>query len=126
MEFKDDEIVKLFDKNELRRLEKSARDKNKEKVKEWGQDFERRLSIEFNKKYKEKYIKELKERLKDLDVAVMYALHFNENTKFGNKRLKDFMDDLAATMRGFYKDDFDRAEYRRMLFEDGIKIDEED
>jgi len=121
-----DEVIKLFDKNELRRLEKAAKDKNKTKVAEWGKDFERRLSTEFNKKYRDKYINELKERLKDLDVAVMFALHFNENTKFGNKRLKDFMDDLAATMRGFYKDDFDRAEYKKMLEDDGINLDEED
>jgi len=81
-----------------------------------------RLNENFNKIYREKYLNELKEKLIDLDVAVMYALHFNENTKFGNKRLKDFMDDLAATMRGFYKDDFDRAEYKKMLEDDGIKL----
>ena len=121
-EFKEDEVLKMFDKNELRRLEKCIKDKNKKKVFEWGQEFERRLNEEFNKRYKEKYMNIFKETLKDLDIAVIYALHFNENTKFGNKRLKDFMDDLAATMRGFYKDNFTREEYRKMLEDDGIKL----
>ena len=121
-EFKEDAILKMFDKNELRRLERCIKDKNKNKVFEWGQEFERRLNEEFNKQYKERYINVLRERLKDLDIAVIYALHFNEQTKFGNKRLKDFMDDLAATMRGFYQNEFSRNEYEKMLEDDGIKL----
>lgn len=121
-EFKEDAILKMFDKNELRRLERCIKDKNKNKVFEWGQEFERRLNEEFNKQYKERYINVFRERLKDLDIAVIYALHFNENTKFGNKRLKDFMDDLAATMRGFYQNEFSRDEYEKMLEDDGIKL----
>ncbi len=119
---KDEIIDKMFNKNELRRLEKAAREKNKTKLMEWAVDFETRLSENYNKLYKEKYLNELKEKLIDLDIAVMYALHFNENTRFGNKRLKDFMDDLAATLRGFYKDDFDREMYKKMLEDDGIKL----
>ena len=119
---KDDELIKMFDMNELRRIERCVKTKNKEAIIEWAQNFEARLSQNYDKLYKEKYIRKFKEHLKDLDIAVIYALHFNENTRFGNKRLKDFMEDLAATMRGFYNDEFSREEYRKMLEDDGIKL----
>lgn len=119
---KDEIIESMFNGAELRRLEKCAREKDKTALSEWAKDFEHRLSQKYNKIYLDRYAEELKERLKDLDIAVIYALHFNENTKFGNKRLKDFMDDLAATMRGFYKDNFNREEYEKMLKDDGINL----
>ena len=119
---KDEIIDKMFNKNELRRLEKAAREKNKAKLMEWAVDFETRLSENYNKLYLQKYANELAERLKDLDIAVIYTLHFSENTRFGNKRLKSFMEDLSATMRGFYKDKYSREEYQKMLEDDGIRI----
>lgn len=122
---KDEIIDKMFNRNELRRLEKAAREKNKTKLMEWAVDFETRLSENYNKLYLQKYASELSERLKDLDIAVIYALHFSENTRFGNKRLKSFMEDLSATMKGFYKDKYSREEYRKMLEDDGIKIEKD-
>ena len=77
-----DEIVKMFDTNELNRLQRCAKNKDKKEIIKWGQDFEARMRAYFNELYKEKHIKRFEESLKDLDVAVMYALHFNEKTKF--------------------------------------------
>lgn len=118
----EDEILKMFDTNELNRLQRCAKDKNKEKIREWGEDFERRLNQKYSDIYRERLIKQFEERLKDIDVGIIYSLHFNENTRFGNKRLETFMNDLSATIRGFYKDDFNRSDYIQMLKDDGIRI----
>ena len=40
-----------MDKNEVRRLEKAARDKNREKLFEWGNQFENQLRTELEKEY---------------------------------------------------------------------------
>lgn len=117
-----DEIIKMFDTNELNRLQRCAKNKDKNEIKKWGEDFERRLNQKYSDIYREKLIKQFEERLKDIDVGIIYSLHFNENTKFGNKRLEQFMNDLSATIRGFYKDDFNRSDYIQMLKDDGIKI----
>ena len=53
---------------------------------------------------------------------MLYTLHFNEYTKFGNKRLKSVMDDLGVTLKGFYKGEFKREDYIKMLKDDGIKM----
>ena len=119
---KDEIIEKMLNTSELNRLQRCAKNKDKKEILKWGQDFENRLSELYHKRYKEYYSQELQERLKDIDVGIIYALHYNENTKFGNKRLKEFMNDLATTINGFYKDGFTRNDYIQMLRDDGIKI----
>lgn len=112
----------LFNTNELNRLQRCAKNKDKKEIIKWGQEFERRIAEHYRKRYNDYYLQEYFERLKDIDTAVMYTLHFCETTKFGNKRLKELMDDLTATFKGFYEGAFKRKDYRQMLIDDGIKI----
>ena len=120
-----DDIVKKFDTNELNRLQRCAKNKDKNEIKKWGQDFEHRVNEKYYELYKKQYMIWLEETFKDLDIALMYTLHFNEYTKFGNKRLKSVMDDIGEALRGFYKGEFKREEYKKMLKDDGIKLMEE-
>lgn len=117
-----DDIVKMFDTNELNRLQRCAKNKDKNEIRKWGQDFEHRVNEKYYELYKKQYVIWLEETFKDLDIALMYTLHFNEYTKFGNKRLKSVMDDIAEALRGFYKGEFKREEYKKMLADDGIKL----
>ena len=118
----ENEYLKLFDTNELNRLQRCAKNKDKKEIIKWGKEFEDRLNKKYYELYKKQYMIWLDETFKDLDTALMYTLHFNDSTKFGNKRLKSVMDDLGTTMRGFYRKEFNREEYNKMLKEDGIKI----
>lgn len=118
----ENEYIKMFDTNELNRLHRCAKNKDKKEIIKWGQEFEDRLNKKYYEIYKKQYMIWLEETFKDLDVALMYTLHFNESTKFGNKRLKSVMDDLAVTMRGFYRKEFNRKEYNKMLKDDGINV----
>lgn len=114
--------IKMFDTNELNRLQRCAKNKDKKEIIKWGQEFEAMLNKKFYDIYKKQYMIWLEETFKDLDTALMYTLHFNEYTKFGNKRLKSVMDDLAITLKGFYKGEFERKDYNKMLTDDGINI----
>ena len=120
MEEKD--YLRMFDTNELNRLQRCAKNKDKKEIIKWGQEFEAMLNKKFYDIYKKQYMIWLEETFKDLDTALMYTLHFNEYTKFGNKRLKSVMDDLAITLKGFYKGEFERKDYNKMLTDDGINI----
>ena len=84
----ENEYIKIFDTNELNRLQRCAKNKDKNELKKWGQDFERRIAEVYLKKYRNYYLQEYAERLKDLDTALMYVLHFGA-TRFGNKRLQE-------------------------------------
>lgn len=116
------EKINMFDTNELNRLQRAAKNKDKDAVRKWGEDFEKRLNKKYYEMYRSLYLKWIDETFKDLEIATMYSLHFNEATKFGTKRLKSFMDDLAMTIKGFYKKEFNREEYKKMLIEDGVHL----
>lgn len=118
----EEDYIRMFNTNELNRLHRCAKNKDKKEIIKWGQEFEDRLNKKYYEIYKKQYMIWLEETFKDLDVALMYTLHFNESTKFGNKRLKSVMDDLAVTMQGYYRKEFSRKEYNKMLENDGIKI----
>ena len=118
----ENEYIKFFNTNELNRLQRCAKNKDKKEIIKWGQEFEAMLNKKFYDIYKKQYMIWLEETFKDLDTALMYTLHFNESTRFGNKRLKSVMDDLAITLKGFYKGEFERKDYNKMLLDDGINI----
>ena len=115
-------IGKMFDTNELNRLQRCAKNKDKKEIIKWAQDFEARLSELYHQRYKEYYLEEYKERLKKIDTALLFSLHFGEDTNFDNDKLKSTMDDLAATIKSFYSGEVSQEEYRRMLKDDGINI----
>ena len=98
-------IGKMFDTNELNRLQRCAKNKDKKEIIKWAQDFEARLSELYHQRYKEYYLEEYKERLKKIDTALLFSLHFG-----------------AATIKSFYSGEFSQEEYRRMLKDDGINI----
>lgn len=116
------EIKKLFDINEINRLHRCAKNKDKKEIIKWGQNFEQILAQYYNDYFKDMYLKKYLERLKDIDTALMYVLHFGESTNFGDDKLKSTMDDLSETVKGFYSGEFSREEYRQMLKDDGINI----
>ena len=105
------EIRELFSKEERRRLEKAAKDKNKEKLDDWARNFELRLSEIMRKDYESK----LNESVKNFIIAIVYTLHFNEKCKFGNDRIADFMDDLMAVVEGLGNREYDIEEYKKEL-----------
>ena len=120
------EIKKLFDKEELRRLEKAARDKNKAKLKEWAIQFEdqlrncyeteiKRIEKEIKEFHEEEYHKTIRYTVDSFLVAIAYTLHFNEKCKFGNNRVTDFMNDLMAVVNGFKTGEYTPEEYKEIL-----------
>ena len=104
-------IEELVNPNELRRLEKAAKDKNKMKLAEWAGQFEQQVINLYEKKYQ----KVLGTAIDSFFVALVYTLHFNENCKFGDKRVRDFMQDLVATVQGFEDGQYSPEEYREIL-----------
>ena len=118
IEVKDMEIAKLFDRNELRRLEKAAREKDRTKLIEWGKAFEQRI-IDL---YEKEYIDILQNSINTYMLVMIFSLHFNEKTKFGKKRIDDFMEDFMEVVNGFTRGEFNPQEYEEMLNKDKIYL----
>lgn len=111
-------IAKLLNRNEIRRLEKAAREKNKSHLQDWLSQFEEQLRIEYEKNFQD----ELGEAIDNLLIAIAYSLHYSEETKFGRKRLSRFLDDLIAVTEGFRTGDFNPEDYKKQLEDDGIIV----
>lgn len=106
-----EKIRELVNRNEIRRLEKAARDKDKKKLVEWAGQFEQQVSAYYEKKYHE----DLSNAIDSFFIAIVYTLHFNENCKFGDKRVRGFLKDLTATVQGFENGQFSPEEYVEIL-----------
>lgn len=111
-----------MDKNEVRRLEKAARDKNKEKLFEWGNQFENQLRTELEKEYEAKYKKDLQNAIDIFSIAIAYTLHFSESIRMGAKRLPEFMEDLYVTVDMFRTGEYNPDDYSEELKKCGIYL----
>lgn len=107
-----------MDKNELRRLEKAAKEKDKKHLLEWGNQFEDQIRQEYERAFKS----ELSEAINNFCVAIVYTLHFCELTKFGNKRINEFMDDMFETVDLFRTKAYNPTDYKKQLRKEGITI----
>ena len=111
-------IKEIVNRNELRRLERAAREKDKKHLLEWAKQFEDQIRQE----YENAFQKELGDAIDNFCIAIAYALRFSEKTKFGNKRIKEFMDDVFVTVDMFKKGEYSPEDYRQELIKSGITI----
>lgn len=117
-ELKLEKLKSILNKDEIRRLEKAAREKNKVKLADWAKQFEEQIS-----QYYEKYFQEeLGKSIDNFILTIIYVLHFNELTKFGSKRIDNFMADLLETIDMFRRGEAMPDDYREQLKKDGIIV----
>lgn len=116
-------IDKLFNKEELRRVEKAARDKNKQKLIDWSTQYEDIIHEVYHKKYEEAYEQILAESIDNYMLAMVFTLHFCEKTRFGNDRISEFLKDFVATTDGFKSGEYNPEEYKNILKEQKIYFD---
>lgn len=109
---------KTADMNEIRRLQKAAREKNISHLIDWIKQFDDQVGRD----YENAFQKELSEAIDNFCLAIAYALHFSEKTKFGEKRIKEFLNDTFVTVDMFRKGEYSPEEYKKQLSKAGIKI----
>ena len=117
-------LEKLINRNEIRRLEKSAREKNKIVLYEWAKQFEYTIAKEVEEFYKKEYEAVLLDSVTNYMIALVYTLKFCEKTNFGNNRIVEFMNDFMAVIEGFDRKQFLPNEYKKILEDNGIIFDE--
>lgn len=103
-------------KEEIRRLEKAARDKDRKKLWEWAKQFENQIK----KEYEDVFEEDLGNSIDIMCLALAYTLTFNEKTKFGVDRLTDFLDDFFVTVDMFSTGEYSPEDYAKQLEKKGI------
>lgn len=83
---------------------------------------ENNLRKEYSSYYEKMYQEELGLAIDNLYVTIIYTLHFNSKTKFGNERIADFMEDLIETIDMFRRKEAIPEDYIEQLRAEKIKI----
>ena len=109
---------KLINRDERRRLEKAAREKDKKHLVAWAEQFEDQIRREYEKSFED----ELDNSVENFLVAIVYTLHFSELTQFGKKRINEFCGDMMSTVDMFTSKEYTPAEYKEILEKEGIDM----
>lgn len=106
----------ILNRNELRRLEKAAREKDKRHLADWAMQYDNQIRLEYEKAYHE----EINHSINVFLTAVAYTAHFSEETKLGKKKLPEFMEDLFVSIDMFRTGEYKPEEYKEELEKNGI------
>lgn len=106
----------ILNRNELRRLEKAAREKDKRYLADWAKQYDNQIRLEYEKAYHE----EIDHSINVFLTAVAYTAHFSEETKLGKKKLPEFMEDLFVSIDMFRTGEYKPEEYKEELEKNGI------
>ena len=114
----------ILNRNELRRLEKAAREKDKKHLFEWAIQFEDQVAEILRKDYESYYQEEVANTIDNFLIAIAYTLHFSETTQLNKDVLPEFMDDLLVSIDMFKLGEYNPKEYKDILAKQGIMFDD--
>ena len=112
--------MSIVNKNEIRRLEKAAREKDKKHLDAWAKDFERQITIELKRQYDENFLEDITSFNNNILLALAYTLHFSEETNYSSSKMKSFIDDFYTTIDMFRTKEYTPNDYTKILEQDNI------
>lgn len=115
--------MSLFNRNELRRLEKAAKEKDKQKLIDWGMQFEQQVSELYRIEFENVYQNEMQSSISILMTAIAYSLAFSEEVLLNKDSLPGFMEDLFVTIDLFRTGEYKPEDYEKELKDNGFQID---
>lgn len=114
----------LVNRDEVRRLEKAAREKDKKHLGDWINQFVNRMDVIFRKEYEALYQDEINNSVQNLLLALAYTLHFSEEFHLDKDHLPDFINDLMVTIDMFRTGEYKPEDYKEELEKCGVYLDE--
>ena len=108
--------------NRKQRRDYAKRINTPQKLESFTKHMDAKLRQEYAKLYEEKYNEDLEKAMDTFVLSIVFTLHFNEQTKFGAKRIMSFMEDLLATVDNFKDESYSPEEYIEMLKKEGIEF----
>lgn len=112
----------LINREEIRRLEKAAREKDKKHLMEWAKSLEAQLTELIRQGYEKDYQEEIEDSINNFCVAVAYTAKYSETTHLSKNKLPDFMEDLFSTVDMYRTKEYKPIDYLQQLEKSGIII----
>lgn len=114
----------LLGRDEIRRLQKAARDSNKQKLTDWVYQFEGQMDTLIRKGYEQHYEDEIANSVSNFLIAIAYTAYFSEESKVDKDNIADYMADLFATIDMFRTGEYTPKEYKDELEKCGVMVDD--
>ena len=118
--------MSLINRNEIRRLEKAAREKDKRHLIDWADKLEQQIQQDIERQLEYRYNLELGNAVDTIMVAVAYALYFSEETSLDKNNIADFMHDLFVTIDLYRTGEYKPEDYVQQLKDVGVSVDRYD
>lgn len=106
-----------MNRDDVRRLQKAARDKNIDKLKEWSEQYQYSVEARYEKYYQEVFSKEVNNAVETLMLALAYTLCFSEEINMDKKNIGDFINDFVVTVDMFRTGEYKPSDYEQALLE---------
>lgn len=116
----------ILNRNELRRLEKAAREKDKRHLMDWATQYEQQIISQLRREFELRYQEDLQSSIDNLMTAVAYTSVYSEESLINKDNLADFMSDLFVTIDMFRTGEYSPKEYKEQLEQEGIELDNYD
>lgn len=116
----------LVNRDEIRRLEKAAREKDKKHLAEWAKRYEQMLLNILRKEYEEIYQDEINTSVNNILLALGYTLLYSEEIQIPKERIPDFIDDLMVTVDMYRTGEYKPQDYQEELKNLGVILDDVD
>ena len=105
----------IVSREEIRRLEKAARDKDKKKLADWIKSFEIQIDTILRKNYEQAYQDEVIQSVENTMIAVAYTAYFSEENYIDKENIADYMSDLFSTLDLYRTGEYTPQEYKDIL-----------
>lgn len=112
----------LVNRDELRRLEKAAREKDKTKLRDWALQYEMTLSSFIQEGYEKMYERELANGFDVLILALLYCLLNNEKIKIKDEDIELVLDDFHKVIDSFRSGEYKPDDYLTKLTKLGVTL----
>ena len=114
----------LLGREEIRRLQKAARDGNKQKLTDWVYQFEGQIDTLIRTSYAQKCDDEIANSVSNFLIAIAYTAYFSEENYVDNENIADYMADLFTTLDMFRTGEYTPQEYKEELEKCGVMVDD--
>lgn len=112
----------LINREEIRRLEKAAREKDKKHLSDWAKSLEYRLSANIQKYYEKVYKDELANAIDTFILTIIYTLYNDSNIIIKKGKVPLFLDNLLKNIDRFRTGEAKKEDYEHYLTKDDIQI----
>ena len=112
----------FINREEIRRLEKAAREKDKRHLSDWARSLEYRLSADMQKHYEKIYQEELAGAIDTFILTIVYTLYNDGNITIKKGKMPFFLDNLLKNIDHFRTGEAKKEDYEKYLTKDNIQI----